>query len=533
MGAVWHLAAVRQPARRKRAPRSFVSTIKSYPAPVGGWNARDALAEMPISDAVALDNWMPKTSYCEIRGGYTSFATGITGNGKTLCPYNAMNGTASVFCTTANGVYDVTSAGAVGASVAARTNGKHQQTMFGDINDKHWLILVNGVDKPLYYDGSTWTAVDSGSTPALTGLTTTSIIGVGVFKGRLLFLEKNSLSFWYLPSGLAGGALLEFDLSGEASRGGYLMAFATWTRDAGDGQDDYAVFITSEGQAIVYQGTNPSSSSFWQKTGSYFIGRPLGRRCVQQYGGDIVVLTQNGAVPLSSAILSSIIDNRSALSFKIENAFTTASGLYGANFGWEAIVYPAQSALIVNIPFAEDGVHYQYVMNTITKAWCRFIGWDAETFCISAGQLYFCSGTTVYKAWTGQIDGTNNIIAYGKQAFTYFGAPGTLKQYKLYRPVLAVNGTLAFLTDIDVDFKDEAISGTATYTPSATGLWSVSTWNNANWAGGLEIIKDWTSPSEWTGTAVSGKIKISTGSLMVQWIANDMMYESVSGPVIG
>lgn len=524
---------MRQVVSRKKRPRGAVSTIKSYPSPVGGWNARDALADMPITDAVALDNWFPRPTYCEIRGGYSSFATGMTGNGKTLAPYNAPDGTKKVFCLTASGAYDVTTAGAVGASVAARTNGKHQQVIFGDIANKHWLILANGVDKPLYYDGSSWVVVDSGSTPALTGLTTTKIIAPGVFKGRLIFLEKDSLSFWYLPSGLAGGLLLQFDLSGEAKLGGFLMAFATWTRDAGDGQDDYAVFITSEGEAIIYQGTNPSSSSFWQKTGSYFIGRPIGRRCVQQYGGDVVVLTQNGAMPLSSAILSSIIDSKSALSFKIQNAFTTASGLYGANFGWETIVYPAQSALIVNVPFAEDGVHYQYVMNTINKSWCQFIGWNAEDFCVSAGQLYFCSGTAVYKAWTGTIDGTNNIVAYGKQAFSYFGSPGQLKQFKLYRPILAVNGTCSFLTDIDIDFNDEPIAGTATFTPSSGGQWSVSNWNQANWASGLEIIKDWTSPAEWPGMAASGKIKISTGSLMVQWMANDMMYETVTSPVIG
>src|SRR6185436_9262950 len=108
-------------------------------------------------------------------------------------------------------------------------------------------------------------------------------IAVNVFKGRLFFIPKASLSFWYLPAGAAGGALAEFDLSGEAVKGGYLMAMATWTRDGGSGVDDFAVFITSEGEAIVYQGTNPNSSTTWAKVGSYTIGKPLGRRCMMQY----------------------------------------------------------------------------------------------------------------------------------------------------------------------------------------------------------------------------------------------------------
>ena len=392
---------MRVPLRGKgQGPRTQVSSVKSYPSPVGGWNTRDALADMKPTDAIVLDNWFPKTSYCEIRGGYSSHATAMTGNGKTLVTYNALNGTNKMFCATASGVYNVSSAGAVGASVATPTNGKYQWTMFGD-GTSNWLIMVNGVDKPLYYDGTTWTAVDAASTPALTGLTTTKIVGATVFKGRMFFIEKDSLSFWYLAAGAAGGALTEFDISAECKMGGYLVAMANWTRDAGDGQDDVAVFITSEGEAIVYQGNNPNSADAWSKVGSFFVGRPLGRRCTTQFGGDLVILTENGTFPMSAAMQSATIDYRYALSFKIEPTFTASARSYGSVFGWKSIVYPGQNALIVNVPKAEDGEHEQYVMNTITKSWCRFQEWDAEDFAIFNGELYFTSGTAVYKAWSG------------------------------------------------------------------------------------------------------------------------------------
>ena len=113
-----------------------------------------------------------------------------------------------------------------------------------------------------------------------------------------------------------------------------------------------------------------------------------------------VVITEGGAYPLSTALQSAIVDNRVALTNIIENAFTSASRSYGSQWGWEAIVYPAQSAMIFNIPIAEDGTHQQYVMNTITKAWCRFTDWNAETFAVFNGQLYFSRGTAVYKAWS-------------------------------------------------------------------------------------------------------------------------------------
>ena len=39
------------------------------PAPVGGWNARDALEAMDPSDAVQLDNWIPSNGTVVGRGG--------------------------------------------------------------------------------------------------------------------------------------------------------------------------------------------------------------------------------------------------------------------------------------------------------------------------------------------------------------------------------------------------------------------------------------------------------------------------------
>lgn len=515
---------MRAPLRGKgNAPRGQTSNIISYPSPVGGWNARDSLADMKPIDAVTLDNFYPRASYVEIRGGYANHATGMDGTAKTLAVHNAMNGTNTMWGVTSGSVYNVSSAGAVGASVASRTNAKHQWLNFGD-GTNSWLIMVNGVDKPLYYDGTTWTAVDSGTSPALTGLTSTSIISVFASKGRLFFIEKNSLSLWYLAAGAAGGALTEFDLSGVAKKGGYLMAGETWTVDGGDGPDDRVAMITSEGEVIVYAGTNPSSAATWSLVGIYDIGKPLGRRCMERYGGDLIILTQNGAFPLSTALQSASIDYKLALSFKIEKAFNDAARVYGSNFGWTTIFHPSQSAMLVNVPIAEDGEHEQYVMNTITKSWCRFKEWDAEDFAEFNGELYFSTGTKVVKAWTGKIDGTNNIDAYAKSAFSYFGSSDT-KQFKLFRPVLSVNGSLNFLTDIDVDFQDTPITGSATYTVVSGALWDVGLWDQGYWAAGLEVVKGWTSPNEYQGGCASGKIKVTTNSLDVQWHSSDYIFE--------
>jgi len=515
---------MRTPLRLKTKRQGQVSGAMTYPAPVKGWNASTSLAGMKPDEAIQLENWFPTPTYCQIRGGYASHATAMAGNGKTLLVYNRQNGSNEMFCMTGSGTYNVSSAGAVGASVAARTEGRHRWTIFGDATST-WLIACNSTDKPLYYDGATWTAVDGASTPALTGLTTTKIRSPHVFKGRLLFIEKDSLSFWYLAAAAAGGALTEFPLDGEATRGGYLLSFATWTRDGGAGMDDLAVFLTSQGEVLVYQGTNPSDATKWAKVGTFYIGKPLGDGIMTDYGGDLVVITENGAFLLSSALESATLDSKFALSAKIENAFTSAARTYGAVPGWKAHVYPAQTALIVNIPRVADSTHDQYVMNTITKAWCEFTGWPAEDFAVFNGELYFCSATVVYKAWSGTSDNGSAIVAAAKTAFSHFNSPGRNKQFKMMRPVMAANGSFSFLTDIDVDFKDDEINGNASYTVPSSSVWDAATWDASLWSADFQVLKEWSSPTEWTGVWAAGKVKVQTSSLTIQWMSTDYIYE--------
>jgi hypothetical protein len=186
--------------------------------------------------------------------------------------------------------------------------------------------------------------------------------------------------------------------------------------------------------------------------------------------------------------------------------------------------------MIVNVPQAEDGTHVQYVMNTITKAWCKFTGWDAECFAVFNNELYYADGTVVYKAWTGTGDAGANIVLYGKQAFNYFGDKGTIKHFDMFQPVMAVNSTFSYLTDIDVDFRDNEMTGVATYSVVSRSTWDSSKWDESYWSAGLDIVKEWTSPTENVGYCAAGKLKIATNTLTIQWMSSNYMYRA-GGPL--
>jgi len=535
---------MRIPQRTKAIPRAVVAQTATLPAPIGGWNTKDTLARMSPTDAVALDNFFPQTSFCTLRPGSSKHQL-VPGHGRTLLVYNSLTGTNKLFVTTASAVYDVTSSlGTPAAETVTITDGAFQQTMFGD-GTNNWLIIVNGVDAPRYYDGSTWVEITGASTPALSGVTLTDLINVNVFKGRLFFIETQSLDFWYLAAGAAGGALSSFSIAAEAKKGGYIMAMANWTRDAGDGQDDVAVFVTSEGEAIIYQGNNPSSSSAWAKIGTFFVGKPLGRRCMTQYGADLLILTESGLFEMSSALKSANVDNRFAISYKIHPTLTLSAQISGNVPGWQTTVFPTQNALIVNVPIAEGGAHDQYVMNTISRAWCRFTYWNAESFAVFNLGLYFCcdhgDDTLILRAWDGTTDYPHvedieldvvshlpipmPIVGYGKQAFNYLGKMEKVKQVKMMRPILGVNGEGSYGLDIDVDFQDRPMFGLLEYV-SSKALWDEATWDVSEWDDANDVLRTWKSIGASPGVAIAPKLQVTSGTASIDWIAMGLLYET-------
>lgn len=510
-------------AIRTKGRQRQVSTVQSVPAPIGGWNTRDPLAQMPVEDAVELTNWFPTPSDVVIRGGTSAYSTGITGTVETLAIHTAEDGTEQLFAITDTDAYDCSSSGAASAeSWSFQSDGKYQWINMGD-GTTNWLLMFNGVDRPKYYDGSSWIEVTGATVPSIGGATSTSLINPCQYHGRLFVIQKDTLSFWYGAAGVVGGTFTEFKLDSFANRGGYLMWAATWTFDAGDGMDDYIVFMTSEGEAIVYTGTDPSTSTQWARLGTYFLGKPLGRRSFVQFGGDLLAITQEGVFNMSEGLKYARINERVAITDKIKDSFNIAARDVGTAFGWEATLYPLKNAILFNIPLSLGTE--QYVVNTITGAWSRFSGWDGDVFVIYNDELYFGGSTIVTKAWTGVSDLGNNIVAEFKTAYNNFGEVSQSKQVKMFRPMLQTNGNLSYLTDVDIDFNETDITGIATYVATTSGVWDTAKWDDGTWQGGLSTVRQWSSPDATVGYYIAGKVKIETKITEVHCISLDYVLE--------
>jgi hypothetical protein len=355
-------------------------------------------------------------------------------------------------------------------------------------------------------------------------VTTTNLIHVNVWKNRVYFVEKSSLKVWYLPTASIGGAAASIDFTALFSRGGYLMAMATWTLDAGYGMDDHAVFITSQGQVAIYRGTDPSSASDFSLVGVYDIGSPVGRRCFEKFGSDLLLITYDGLVPLSKALLTSRVNSGISLTDKIQQAMSDAVITSGSNFGWQCVLYPRENVVLLNVPVS--GQIQQYVMNTITGAWCRFTNWSALCWERFNDRMYFGTTGKVCLAFDGTNDAGTNIAADGLQAFSNFGANTSLKRWVLCRPILYSDSpSVGVSIGLGVDYDVDPVVNTPSFSSvGTTGLWDIGLWDAATWGGSLAIRKDWQNLQ---GVGYSAALRMKTASNVgqVQWASTDFVME--------
>ena len=499
------------------------ANVASIPAPVGGWNVRDSLANMSPTDAVTMTNFFPTVSSVDLRGGYSKWSTGITGQVETLMAYET--GTVSKLFGIANGnIYDCTTQGAVGAAEKTGLTNSRFEHINVTTAGGSFLYACNGVDDPLLYNGTTWASINGSSSPiAITGITTNKFNNVTLFKNRVWFIEKDSLKAWYLPTNSVGGAAEVLDLSSIARMGGYIVSLSAWTIDAGYGVDDNLVFVTSQGEIIVYRGTDPSSASTWALAGVWKLGAPVSKRCLYKYGGDLLILSLDGLLPLASALQSSRLDPRVNLSDKIQGAITQATTQYQDSFGWTMIYHAKKSALWINVPVGL-GSQEQFVMNTITKSWTRFTGWSANCWETFNDDPYFGGNGYVALAWEGYVDDINDINAVALQAFNYYESRGVKKYFTRARPSIFTDGTPAILVGINVDFDVSDTTGSLNFSPTTYGLWDTSVWDNSLWAGGTIITNNWQGVTG-IGYCAGIQLKSASQGLQIEWASTDVVFQ--------
>lgn len=500
----------------------------STPAPIGGLNAVDALANMPPTDAIVMDNWFPQPSYIALRNGYENWATGFTHWVETLLPYSNAAGE-KLFAISGTSVYNATAQGAIGAAVVTGlTNARWEYTNFATSGGQ-FLYAANATDPPLLYDGTTWVSITGVSTPAITGVTTTKLRNPTAWKNRLWFVEEGSMKAWYLPTSSIAGAAQSFDFGPFFTLGGELQTIMTASLTDGSTFDDYILFLSSEGELLLYRGTDPANAATFQISGRYQVGKPIGRRCWFKFGQDVIILTSNGFVSLEKTISIGQVGAEDTVSYKIINLVNEAVQSYKSNFGWQGAVHPLGNKVLINVPQSENSIQFQFVMNPLAKdqqgraSWCRFTNWNAACFATLGDNLYFGGSTYVALADVNQDDNGNVINGLCKTAFQYLGSDRQ-KYITMVRPLIQTNGSINASLLINVDYNDQRPTSVGTYLSATGSPWDTSPWNTSPWAQDLTMQTQWATVNGYPsacGFAIALYISVVAAGITVRLQALD------------
>lgn len=486
--------------------RSVNRNVKSrdfiLPAPIGGLNARDSFSSMGSQYAIKMDNYIPTDNKIILRSGYSSYhKLGDSKSGiRTLAAYNNTNEPRFIAIYNKE-AYNITSVSTFKKFEGVEFSNSRCQT----VQYKDRLFFLNGMDTPkVFYVDETQTEKfeDWGFTAE--GLQAQKIVSGSVSKNFMWFVEKGSLKAWYSSeAGNIAGELKSFDLSQFARRGGYLVAVANWTIDGGQGIDDLTVFITSEGEAFVYSGSNPNDANNWGLKGSYIISKPIGYQCVLPYQGDIVIISEDGYIPLSRSLaLANSGQSNIAFSDLIRGLVLDRTANNKNKEGWQGIIYSKKGYGIFNVPVSQQ--YEQHVINVNTGAWCRFTNIRALCWCEFQGELYFGSDDGVYKFGDSYSDNGVQIEGHVEQAYTNLGTDN-LKKIQLLNPKTRSSTGYDLTIYTNMDFEERTVNYYANI-----GTIGQTKWNTAKWSSSANPI----------GTKWS---TLKTVKIRSQWIANSSM----------
>lgn len=488
------------------------------PPPVGGWNTTDPLTAMNVTFAPTLDNFLIDRGRPRVRPGYRVWATGLGGRVDALLEYRS--GTLRKLYGAAGGsIFDVTAGGAVGAAVVTgMTTAFWEGVMVAAAGDD-FLLACNGTDVPRTFNGTTWAAW------AATGLAAQPAAAM-VFKGRVFAYRPDRLEFYYGGAGAIAGAYTLFPLQGVARRGGGVAAMASLTQDSGAGLDDLLLILTTQGEMLAYSGTDPSSATTWRLVGSFPVpGRPLatGQRTMQEFGGDVLVLTEAGVFPataLASGANQTQLMGRAATRL-IQQTFVDLARGRGTENGWALVSLPALAQWIVNVPWGAADAQ-QIAFSGVTGAASRWNRLAAASWIESAGRAYFGTagaGGQVLLFGEDNTDVGMAIAAEAVGAFSTFGSANA-KQFVLSEVILSdgagVSVRVDLVTDWQVPVPDATASGAgAPSPPPPLGLgtalyWGTGLWNVNTWAGENVVTRGWrVTPA--VGRAAALRLRLVVG----------------------
>jgi hypothetical protein len=525
------MPSFRRPQVKQSAQMS--SKTATFLAPIRGWVDSENLASHGPNAATVLENFFPTTRGIRIRGGSKRHATVNTTDGvKSLMVWRS-GGNERLFATDLTAIYNITTPADPNTPPAAdvsglTSGGMFSSVMFANVSGEY-LVYCNGANGVRTYNGT----VHADQTGSITGTggAVNTFSHVWVFKNRLFFVQKNTMQAWCLPVDSIGGAATQVSLSGVFQRGGSLMFGDTWSVDAGSGQNDLCVFVSTAGEVVVFQGTDPANAFSWSMLGRYDIGRPLGPNAKFRAGGDLIIATQDGLVPLSAAQTKDPAAlNLVAITRPIEISWRTEAVRRESSSAWSCLKLISRDMAIVGLPAVSPYPTEAWVANLLTGAWCKFTGWNISCQADMVSQGYFGSpdGRVYQMEATGK-DDTAQYLSTCVGLFDNLKRPASQKTATMARSTWIYTKPFTAKISASFDYRVTLPAYPSAASHPSLDEWDVGLWDVALWDSGEaeRVITGWVSVAG-EGFTVAPNVQVTNSHISTpsaELVSIDLLYE--------
>jgi hypothetical protein len=403
--------------------RGYRAKAASVPAPVGGLNSRDSIDAMPPTDALIMSNFFPTVEKVTLRDGYTSFCTGVgTGNVETLIEHNA-GANRQLLAIGSNGTFYQIDSGTAVSKKTGLANGRAEHIEFNNVT----VVVPSGANVPFSWDGSSASDLSITLSDSVNANTLT---GVHAHKNRVYYWTGTSQNFYHSATvDTFTGNFTKFPVGLVGTFGGNIIMINTLTIDGGEGVEDLLCIIMTSGEVLIYSGSNPASD--FALVGTFRIAEPINeKRAIAKLGGDVIVMTREGYLPLSQVVRQDIVGNKAAaISEKIRGTVIAQVKATGTLTGWQIFVSPDGDKVIFNYPTNDVDPFNQHVFNPIIRAWCIFEDMPAHVWGQFNGDTYFGSSSGKVFKVGGDADDGENIVGDLATSYNYFGDRGSIKRF--------------------------------------------------------------------------------------------------------
>lgn len=223
-------------------------------------------------------------------------------------------------------------------------------------------VFADGNGPIIRYDGATFAECAFFTTAAVDVET---LDGVIAHHDRLFFWKTDGdLEFYYGDVGAVQGELTLFPLSRLGNITGRIVAMSPLTRDAADNLNDSLCIMTSTGQIVVYEGTDPSDASNWSLSARVASAPPLGKHAMTKVGGDVWMATKRGIVSVLDSISKGVLALVSDLARPIAERMVE---LAEAGGDWQLITSSEGDQIIINRYLS--GASVQMIYYPEGRAW--------------------------------------------------------------------------------------------------------------------------------------------------------------------